>query len=159
MAKESLLDANWNSGDELTADELNTHGQEHQNLGSSGGFADDGVPASALATHFFSYDPGMTDFADGLSGEEVNRLVLQSNETLVVERVEFRRKGGTKDPAAVVNVRDATAGETIGTATLGETIKEPGTSNTGSTVLVQLTNQTGNSITAAPRVQGFITGV
>jgi len=159
MAEESLLNTNWNSGDELTADELNTHGQEHQNLGSSGGFAPDVIGAEALSVHAFSYDPGMTDFADGLLGEEVNRLVLQSNEALVVERVEFRRKGGASDPTASVNVRDATAGENIGTAALGETKKEPGTSNTGSTVLVQLTNQTGNEITAAPRVQGYITGV
>jgi len=159
MAQESLLNTNWNSGDELTADELNTHGQEHQNLGSSGGFATGVIGPEALSVHAFSYDPGMTDFADGLVDREVNRIALQPGEGLVVERIEFRNQGGATAAAASVTVRDATAGEDIGGASLGETTKGPGGSNTGSTVLVQVTNQTGNAITAAPRVQAYITGV
>jgi len=159
MTQESLLDTDWNSGDELSADELNTHAQEHQNLGSRGGFATDVIPAAALKDQPFSYDPGMTEWATGLVDQEVNRIALGPAEALVVERVEFRGRGGTQDPDASVTVRDATTGDDIATALLGETIRGPGTTNTGSIVVVQLTNQMGNSITAAPRVQGFITSV
>jgi len=159
MTQESLLDSNWNIGDEISATELNQHGQEHQNLGSDGGFAEDVIPAAALKAHPLSYDPGMTEWAAGLVNQEVNRIALGPAETLVVERVEFRRRGGTQDPDASVTVRDATTGDDIATALLGETIRGPGTTNTGSIVVVQLTNQIGNSITAAPRVQGYITSV
>jgi len=159
MAQESLLDSNWNINDEITAAELNPHGQEHQNLGSDGGFAEDVVPASAIAAHAFSYDPGMTDFADGLLDEEVNRISLQPGEALVIERVEFRGKGGVQDVRAGLLVRDETAGEKMGSANLGQTTKVSSKSDTESTVVVKVTNQTGIAIAAAPRVQGYITGV
>ena len=105
-----------------------------------------------------TYDPGITEWEDGLSSEEVYRLVLQSGETLVVERIEFRQKGGGSSTSASIDVRDVTAASTIGSQTLGGTTKDPGSSGAGNTILVRVTNSTGGAINAAPRVIGHIEG-
>lgn len=251
MANESLLNTNWNSGDTITASELNTHGQEHldldghgdafhsvqylksltggngidpgsigdgdtlslnlsdiagdnltvdttngeldatgasgiaslsggdgidpgtigdgdtvsvrwsdaSDLSGGGNIATGAVSDGELGVDPFVYDPGMTEWADGLSTEEVNRIALQTGEKMAVNRIEFRQKGGGSDTAASIDVRDVTAGGTIGSVNLGSTTKNPGASGTGSTVIIRLYNGTGSSINAAPRVHGYITEV
>jgi len=42
----------------------------------------------------FSFVTGMTEWADGLSNEEIERMVLQSGESLIIDRIEVRQKGG-----------------------------------------------------------------
>jgi hypothetical protein len=202
MAQESLLNTNWNSGDEIVATELNTHGQEHLDLDghgdafhavqyvkslaggngidpssigdgdtlsvtwsdasdlTSGGDIDTGaVSEPELNVDSFSYDPGITEFESGLSNEEINRTVLQSGEQLVVERVEFRQKGGGSSTSASIDVVEVGASVTTATAGLGVTKKDVGTTAQAETVLIQVSNSTGSTINAAPRVQGYITGV
>jgi len=255
MAQESLLDTKWNSGDEITAAELNNHGQAHldldshadsyhsvqylkelvggdgispssigdddtlsvawgdaADLGASGGLltdsltvagnsvslggsttvahgdlsdaptnahhpepsagiglnregrsnefsiASDGVGDSELGVDPFSYDPGMTEFEDGLSNEEINRIALQTGERLVIERIEFRQKGGGSSSNASIDVYDVTVGVTPASQTLGGTAKDTANTGTGGTVILRINNSTGSSITAAPRVQGYIRG-
>jgi len=104
------------------------------------------------------YDPGMTEWEAGLSNEEIWRIDLQAGETLVVERIEFRQKGGGSSSSASIDVRDTTAGSTTGSQNLGGTTKDPGSSGTANTVIVRLNNSTASALNAAPRVIGYITG-
>lgn len=122
------------------------------------GIVTGGVTDTELGVDTFCYDPGHTNWSDGLSNEEINRIVLQSGETLVVERIEFRQKGGGSSSSASIDVRDTSAGTTIGSQNLGGTTKDPGSSGTGNTVIVRVNNSTGSGIDAAPRVEGYITG-
>jgi hypothetical protein len=122
------------------------------------GVATGGVTDTELGVDAFSYDPGHTNWSDGLSNEEINRIVLQSGETLAVERIEFRQKTGGSSSSASIDVRDTSAGTTIGSQNLGGTTKDPGSSGTGNTVIVRVNNSTGSDIDAAPRVEGYITG-
>lgn len=123
------------------------------------GIASGGVTDTELGVDSFSYDPGHTNWESGLSNEEVARIALQSGETLVVERIEFRQKGGGSSTSASIDVRDTTSATTIGSQELGGTTKDAGSSGSGNTVIVRLNNSTGSGIDAAPRVQGYITGV
>lgn len=250
MAQESLLNTNWNSGDEIAASELNAHGQEHLDLDghgdafhavqylkslaggngiapnsigdgdtlsinlsdiagnnlsvdttnneldatgdgisslsggngiapgsigdgdtlsvtwsdasdlTSGGDIGTGVVSEPeLNVDPFIYDPGMTEFESGLSNEEINRTVLQSGEQLVVERVEFRQKGSGSSTSASIDVVEVGASIPTASAGLGTTQKDVGTTGQAVTVLIQVSNSTGSTINAAPRVQGYITGV
>jgi len=123
-------------------------------------FNDDGTYATSggVLGERFSFSTGMTEWADGLSNEEINRLVLQNGESLVVERVEFRQKGGGTSSNASVRVRDTTAGTTYGSQNLGGTTKDAGETATGNTIQVQLSNSTGGAITASVTVIGRIKG-
>jgi len=123
-------------------------------------FNDDGTYAtpSGVSGERFSFSTGMTEWATGLNNEEINRLVLQSGESLVVERVEFRQKGGGTSSSASVRVRDTTAGTTYGSQTLGGTTKDAGETATGNTVQVQLSNSTGSAIKASVTIVGRIKG-
>lgn len=105
----------------------------------------------------FSFETGHTEWADGLSNEEIHRIVLQSGERLVVDRIEFRQKGGGTSASASVRVRDTTAGSTVGSQTLGGTTLSPGSSAAASTCEIQITNSTGAAIDASVRVVGRIT--
>lgn len=105
-----------------------------------------------------SFTPGMTQYQPGLSSVEIGRTVLQSGESLVVERIEFRQKGGGSSTNASIDVYDATAATAIGSQTLGGTTKDAGTSGTGNTILFRLSNNTGSAIDAAPQISGRIEG-
>jgi len=107
-------------------------------------------------TREFTYSPGMTEWSDGLATEEVDRIALQGNERLVVEQIEFRQKGGGSSTSASVDVYDSTAAAAIGSANLGSTTENPGLSGAANTVLVRVSNSTGGTINAAPRVSGYI---
>jgi len=129
-------------------------------LGSGRGIAlvDDGDGTGTLSKEpGIAYDPGMTNWGSGLSDEEVARLQLQSGETLDINRIEFRSKGGGTNSSVSVDVHDATAASTIGSQTLGGMTFNPGSSGTGN--LVQVRISTGSSsVTGAPRVIGSIDG-
>lgn len=106
----------------------------------------------------FVYDSGITQWADALSNEEVNRIALQTGETLVVDRIEVRQKGGGSSASFSARVQDLTAASTVGSQTLGGTTKNPGSSGTANTVAVQVSNSTGGTINGAIRIIGRITG-
>jgi hypothetical protein len=105
-----------------------------------------------------AFEPGHTNWEDGLSNTEIWRVALQSGETFIVERIEFRQKGGGASTNASLDVRDISSGVTIGSQNLGGTTKDPGSSGAANTVVVRLSNSTGNSLDAAPRVTGHIEG-
>lgn len=105
-----------------------------------------------------SFVTGMTNWADGLSDEEIHRMQLQTDEILHVERIEFRKKGGGSDADVEVDVYDETAESEIGSQTLGGTTKDAGSSGTGNLVTIRLTNDTGGSINASVRVHYRIEG-
>jgi len=119
------------------------------------GDGSDGIQAKEQVTlgggHFVNY-------ADGLSNEALDRIVLQSGETLEVERIEFRKKDGTNTTSASVRVQDTTASTTIGSQNASGTTKDAGSSGSGNTVEVQVTNSTGSAINASVKVVCRITG-
>jgi hypothetical protein len=124
-------------------------------------FNDDGtyaVSSQLTPGDKISFSTGMTEWADGLSNEEINRFVMQTGETLVVERIEFRQKGGGSDANASVRVYDSTAASSIGSQTLGGTTKDSGSSGEANTVTIDISNSTGAAITASVTVVGRITG-
>jgi len=106
----------------------------------------------------FSFVTGMTEWADGLSNVEIERLVLQTGETLVVDRIEVRQKGGGTSSNFSVRVQDVTAGSTVGSQDLGGTTKDPGSTGTGNTALIEISNSTGSTVNASVKVIGRITG-
>lgn len=103
----------------------------------------------------FVYDPGVVRWGDGLTDQEVCRVVCPSGQSLTVERIEFRQRGGGSSANADVDVYDATAASVIGTQTLGGTTTRPGSSGAGNTVLVRISNSTGDFVNGNPRVTGF----
>jgi hypothetical protein len=115
------------------------------------------VGAEELSVDPIEYDPGMVEWEDGLADEEILRLGLQSGDSLVVERIEFRQKGGGSSASASIDVYDVDAAASIGSQDLGGTTKDPGSSGSGATVLVRVSNSTGGAIEANPRVIGYIT--
>jgi len=108
---------------------------------------------------YFSYSSGHKDFATGISNQEENRIVLQSGEQLVVERLEFRQQGGGSSSSASVRLQDIDAASTLASQQLGGTTKDAGTSNSGNTIEVQVSNSTGSTITGSVTVIGRIIGV
>ncbi len=124
------------------------------------GVASGGITDTELGVESFSYDPGMTQFGDTSgNNKEINRIVLQSGETLVVERIELRQLGGGSNSNVTLDVRDVTGSTTIGSQTMGGTTKDPGSSGTANTVIIRISNSTGGAVDVSPRVQGYITGV
>jgi hypothetical protein len=105
-----------------------------------------------------AFETGHTAWASGLSNAEIHRLNLQSGETFVVERIEYRQKGGGSSSNASVDVYDSTAASVIGSQNLGGTTKDPGSSNSGNLILIRINNSTGSSINASVRVIGYIKG-
>jgi len=129
-------------------------------LDADGSILADTIDTAELNVRPFTYDPGMTEWEDNLSAEEVNRMVLQSDEFLTVERIEFRQKGGGSSSVASLQVRDDAAGSNIGSADLGSTVRNPGFSQSGgTTIIIRVSNNTGGTINAAPRVLGYISGI
>lgn len=105
-----------------------------------------------------SYETGHTAWADGLSNEEIHRISLQSGESFVVERIEYRQKGGGSSSNASVDVFDNGSASVIGSQNLGGTTKDAGSSGIGNLILVRVNNSTGGSVTGSVRVTGYIEG-
>jgi len=91
---------------------------------------------------------GHTEWADGLTDEEIFRIPLQSGETLHVERLGFYQKGGGSSADASIEVYDLTASSSIASQTLGGETKDAGSSGTGNTVIVRMDQATGGPIEA-----------
>jgi len=119
------------------------------------------VPMSLFTNDedYFSYSSGHKNFSTGISNQEENRIVLQANEQLVVERLEFRQQGGGSSSSASVRIQDIDAASTLANQQLGGTTKDAGTSNSGNTVEIQVSNSTGSTVTGSVTVVGRITGV
>lgn len=137
---------------ELDASKLDgsagTSGQFLQTDGTNLSFAD--TPEQ------IAFETGHAAWADALSNEEIHRINLQSGETFVVERIEFRQKGGGSSTSASVDVYDNGDATVVGSQNLGGTTKDAGSSTSGSLILVRMNNSTGGSINASVRVVGYI---
>lgn len=105
-----------------------------------------------------NYETGHTGWGDGLSDVEIHRIDLQTGETFELERLEFQQQGGGSSSSASVDVYDASAASQIASVNLGSVAKDSGTSGTGNTIIVRITNSTGGAIDAAVRVVGYING-
>ena len=105
-----------------------------------------------------SLSTGMTEWADGLSNAEIERIQLQSGETLHVERVEFQQKGGGSSASASVRVRDETGAFDISNVDLGSVSKDDGQSQSGNLVTVAVSNSTGGLIVGSVKVHYRIEG-
>lgn len=105
-----------------------------------------------------SFSTGMTEWADGLTNEEINRFELQAGETLVVERLEFKQKGGGSSEDASIRVFDETGSTSIGSQELGGVSKDIGSSGEGNIVTIEISNGTGGPIIASVAFVGRIEG-
>jgi len=105
-----------------------------------------------------AFETGHTSWASGLSNVEIHRINLQSGETFVVERIEYRQKGGGSSTNSSIDVFDNGSATVIGSQNLGGTTKDAGSSNSGSLILVRINNSTGGSVTGSVRVVGYIEG-
>jgi hypothetical protein len=141
-------------------DTLSTAWSDAADLDSAGSIAPGRVSEEELTVHPFSYDPGMQSVSNGTSNSEVNRIALQSGESLVVERLELREQGGGSITIGVsLDVYNPTQSTVLGTVNVNNTKKNIGRSSTGDTLTMRLTNSTASAIDVAPRVQGYIIGV
>jgi hypothetical protein len=134
---------------------LSDDGSDNLQVDTDGTIEDDGS-GNARVKERFNYDPGMTQLEDGQTDTELNRIVLQSGETLTIERIELRGQGGGSSSSVDIEVYDETASTSIGSQTLGGTTKDPGSSGTGNTVIIRYSNSSGSQSDAAPRVTGYI---
>lgn len=101
------------------------------------------------------------EIADNSGGwDTIDGTVLQSGETLVVERIELRDPSNMSNTNANVSVRvrDTSSSTTIGSQTLGGTTKSAGSSGTANTVEVQVSNSTGSTQNSIVKVTGRILG-
>jgi hypothetical protein len=136
---------------------LSDDGSDALQVDTDGTIEGDGS-GNARVRERFSYDPGVTQLEDGQTDTELNRIVLQSGETLTIERIELRGQGGGSSTSVDIEVYDVTASSSIGAQTLGGTSKNPGSSGAGNTVIIRYTNSSGSQSDAAPRVTGYIEG-
>lgn len=171
MAQKEWEDDSITTGDELPSSEFIEMANRIESIAPSDdeinitNFTLDGETVTSsgndldkAAQERFSYSTGHSEWATGVTNDEINRFVLQTGEQLVVERVEFRQKGGGSSSSASVRVYDNDAGSAITSQDLGGTTKDAGTSNTGATITVELSNTTGSSVIGSVTVIGRIIG-
>jgi len=110
-------------------------------------------------SEMFPFTIPTDQWAAGLSNAEIGRKVLQSGETLVIDRIELHEDGGgTSNANMSVRVQDVTASTTIGSTDLNTVTKNPGSSGTANTIAIQITNSTGSQVNANVEVTGRVTG-
>jgi len=136
---------------------LSDDGSDNLQVDTGATIENDGS-GNARVRERFNYDPGVTQLEAGQTNTELNRVVLQSGETLTIERVELRGQGGGSSASVDIDVFDASASNQIASQTLGGTTKNPGSSGTGNTVTIRYSNSSGSQSDAAPRVIGYIEG-
>lgn len=83
-----------------------------------------------------------TEWTTALDSTEVWRLDCESNERLVVYRLETKFKGGGTDPDFNIDLYDVTTGSVIASTSDVVTGDPVGMSDLGSTVIARLTNNT-----------------
>lgn len=95
-------------------------------------------------------------WADGLTDEEIFSFQLDTGKIFAIDRVEFRQKGGGSSSDAQIDVYDADNATSVASQTLGGVNRSPGQTQSGSEILVRLTNNTGNTIDASIFITGEI---
>jgi hypothetical protein len=128
------------------ADDADTLDDEHASA-----FSDAGHSHSESDLDYSNYPLSLpvTKYANGLSGEEIYRIELQSGESLNVQRLEIEPKGGGSLAGLEVDVYDATAGSVLASTTDVQTGSPIALSGSGNTILVRVTNSTGSSQNAS----------
>ena len=152
----------WGDADGLDSEGLPTDFRKASVLDNVGA-----INSWAGASHFngagkvtrraISYDPGIIEWTTTNQPNEMYRLSVGSEETFVIERVEFLQQGGGGSQDAAIDVR--TNGSSLVKQTIGRTTRPTDASVSSTTaVMIELTNDTGFSISANPRVLGYIEG-
>lgn len=100
-----------------------------------------------------------TRWGSGLTDVEIGRINLESGEKFVVERLEMSVDGGTSVSNLSFDVYDNTAGSVIDSVNANNVSKTGGESGTGNTILIRLTNGSGDSQDAMISVHGKIVEV
>jgi len=139
-----------------TGNSISNIGADETKLGD--GLEGDGSD-NIKTSEMYSFTIPTDQWAAGLSNAEIGRKVLQSGETLVIDRIELHQDGGgTSNANMSVRVQDVTASSTIGSTDLNTVTKDPGSSGTANTIAIQITNSTGSQVNANVEVTGRITG-
>jgi len=102
---------------------------------------------------FSSYQPGMVNWSDELDYTEVQRVELSEGRRIVVDRVEFRQQGGgdsTND--ARLRVRDVSEDVVVHEEDLNSASSDVGESSSGSVVVFEVYNFSGDVIDASPTI-------
>lgn len=90
-----------------------------------------------------------TNYDAGLSNEEIWRISLDTDESLEVHRLETKFKGGGTNTSFTVEIFDTTNGTSLASTSDRTTGNPVASSSSGVTILVRLTNSTGNSQVAS----------
>jgi hypothetical protein len=102
-----------------------------------------------------SYSPGHTEWADGLSNEEVCRWTAESGVTYVFENIGFSQNGGGTSADASLDLYNVSAGTQMATVDLGTSDTINVSTSSGQTVIARITNSTGSLIEASPHINGY----
>lgn len=103
----------------------------------------------------FSFVSQHTSYSNGLDTEPIYRTVMQSGDTLIIDRVEARLKGGGSD-TAYIDIYSNSQGGTIAQQSFGGTTFDPGSSDAGDTIQVRISNNTGSAVVGSITIQGRI---
>lgn len=133
------------------ADLIGSEGSSGQVLQTDGS-----VASWSSYPEFVAYEPGITEWGDGLDDEEVHRMNLQSGETFELYRIELRLKGGGTDSDVSLDVYDNDDDNVIDSVTAGNTSTSSGTSGSGNLIQFRISNSTGEAVNAVPIVRGRI---
>lgn len=122
-------------------------------------FIDGFDPFGWLTSHEepVTYEPGHTQWENGLDGEEIHRFNVDSKQSFLLKRVELQLKGGGKRGSLELEVYDEEYGTIIESATAGDPLllNDPAEINSN-TVLIRLSNSSGEELVASPIVRGEI---
>jgi len=111
-----------------------------------------GASRSSLRTFCGNYH---TRWETGNSSEEITRIDLNSGEKLEIYEVELPQKGGgTVETDFELEVYDQNQSSVLVSTTDKNTGEPLASSSEGATVIIRLTNQTGQIKDSAPRVVG-----
>lgn len=127
-----------------------------QNLAASDTFGAYPLEDADLAVEPVAFEQGMTNYATGLSDEEIHRFALQAGETFVLTRIECQLKGGGSNASVSVNAYDSGAASQMDTVNAGSVSTTGATSGAGNTILVRINNSTGSAQDVAAIVRGWI---
>jgi hypothetical protein len=101
------------------------------------------------------YSPGHTNWEDGLSNEEVHRYPGVSGEAYSIREISFMQKNGGSSNSASLDVYDPVANSQLTSVNLGGYDTGEVTGNQGNKIIIRISNSTGSSIDAAPRIDGW----
>lgn len=114
---------------------------------------------SITKQNWVSINVSHTEWADGLSNEEICRIPIDTGEKFVLNRLGLMMKGGGTESDLTLEVYNSTDASSIDSTTGGSVSKTGGESSSGDVVIIRLTNSSGSSQTASIFIDGKIVEV